>query len=489
MRKQFTITLLALLLTTFIFIPAQANNTTKEKFVKSALTNTQMDTAADLFLAGANMEIIETDSTESSTCVSEPITTLHLVTDKYGLETMWRVMSGNIIVAFGAVYASETAYTIDMELPAGEYTFTIYDIYGDGICCNGGDGSFSLVNGETTIFSGGSFNFYATVDFCVEEPAPIILGCMTAGTHNYNPEATEEDGSCETCSDGIMNGDETDVDCGGTNCEACQEPVVLGCMTAGTHNYNPEATEEDDSCETCSDGIMNGDETDVDCGGTNCEPCVDIVIEDEPSEDNACPSDSITTLTLRTDHRGRETRWCLKSGGLTISHGRNYGNNTIYTIDFDLPPGDYKFIIVDAARNGINGEGYYSLDNGDTNIAFGNSFGRRDVTEFCIGGDHLGRFAGERAELSTSMQGEKVSSYEDAFEVFPNPAHDRINLDLSKLKSIHSVIVYTIMGQRMKQIDPVNLNRPIDISSLARGIYIVAIETDKGVLNKKFFKE
>lgn len=49
-----------------------------------------------------------------------------------------------------------------------------------------------------------------------------------------------------TCDDGIQNGDETGVDCGGTECDACI---------------------------TCSDGIQNGDETGIDCGGSFCMPC------------------------------------------------------------------------------------------------------------------------------------------------------------------------------------------------------------------------
>lgn len=50
-----------------------------------------------------------------------------------------------------------------------------------------------------------------------------------------------------TCEDGVQNGDETGVDCGGSNCPACPA--------------------------TCDDGIQNGDETGVDCGGSNCAPC------------------------------------------------------------------------------------------------------------------------------------------------------------------------------------------------------------------------
>lgn len=49
-----------------------------------------------------------------------------------------------------------------------------------------------------------------------------------------------------------------------------------GCTDPGAHNYDSNATMSDGSCETCFDGIKNGDEFDVDCGGgnPNCQPCV-----------------------------------------------------------------------------------------------------------------------------------------------------------------------------------------------------------------------
>ncbi len=52
-----------------------------------------------------------------------------------------------------------------------------------------------------------------------------------------------------TCNDGIQNGNETGVDCGGPDCNPC--------------TTDP----------TCNDGIQNGNETGVDCGGPDCNPC------------------------------------------------------------------------------------------------------------------------------------------------------------------------------------------------------------------------
>ncbi|XP_053991153.1 uncharacterized protein LOC128883142 [Hylaeus volcanicus] len=49
-----------------------------------------------------------------------------------------------------------------------------------------------------------------------------------------------------TCFDSIMNGDEENVDCGGS----CEQP-----------------------CGTCDDHKKNGDEEDIDCGGSRCLPC------------------------------------------------------------------------------------------------------------------------------------------------------------------------------------------------------------------------
>jgi len=54
-----------------------------------------------------------------------------------------------------------------------------------------------------------------------------------------------------SCFNGIQDGDETGVDCGGS------------CAP----------------CATCDDGIQNGGETGVDCGGPNCAPCQGLVVK------------------------------------------------------------------------------------------------------------------------------------------------------------------------------------------------------------------
>ncbi len=48
---------------------------------------------------------------------------------------------------------------------------------------------------------------------------------------------------------------------------------IPGCDECGSYNYNQSANFNDGSCESCSDGILNGDETNIDCGGAYCMPC------------------------------------------------------------------------------------------------------------------------------------------------------------------------------------------------------------------------
>ena len=79
-----------------------------------------------------------------------------------------------------------------------------------------------------------------------------------------------------SCADGILDGEETDVDCGGPMCTACG----TGKMCNG-EDANCQSHVCTNACQasTCTDGVQNGNETDIDCGGLGymgapaCPPC------------------------------------------------------------------------------------------------------------------------------------------------------------------------------------------------------------------------
>jgi hypothetical protein len=72
-----------------------------------------------------------------------------------------------------------------------------------------------------------------------------------------------------TCTDQIRNGNETDVDCGGS-CGPCA--FDQRCAAAADCESEHCA---DGRCAPlpCQNGVQDGTETDVDCGGPTCHPC------------------------------------------------------------------------------------------------------------------------------------------------------------------------------------------------------------------------
>ena len=111
---------------------------------------------------------------------------------------------------------------------------------------------------------------------------------------------------------------------------------------------------------TCDDGVQNGDEEGIDCGGSNCEPC-------------PCFENQIA-FTLTLDQYPTETSWNVKnSSGQTLYSGGNYTQafGTV-TETFNLPPASgYTFTITDQYGDGIccgYGNGSFRLTAADGEI-------------------------------------------------------------------------------------------------------------------------
>ena len=134
-----------------------------------------------------------------------------LQADQYSGETSWLITdeSGFVGEESPGVIASSSFNQQVVFLPAGDYTFTIFDSFGDGICCGFGEGWFSLTNAcgvDTAVYDFNTAEL--SIPFEVLPCPPPIFGCMEQGALDYNPWANAP-GPCsfppEQCGDGENN--------------------------------------------------------------------------------------------------------------------------------------------------------------------------------------------------------------------------------------------------------------------------------------------
>jgi len=109
---------------------------------------------------------------------------LELLTDDYGYETSWELTdeNGNVLFEDGD-YPNTTIINETWCLDNGCYTWTIFDEFGDGICCNFGQGGYQILADDGSVVgSGGQFGSSASIDFCV----PIAGGSDAVANFNVS---------------------------------------------------------------------------------------------------------------------------------------------------------------------------------------------------------------------------------------------------------------------------------------------------------------
>jgi len=98
--------------------------------------------------------------------------------DQYPADTRWEIIPAKSKTAV----ATSPPYDLSLQfkpaevericLEEGSYDFNIYDVYGDGICCGWGEGSYQLAFGEVIVASGGAFGKEETKEFSTPVAAP-----------------------------------------------------------------------------------------------------------------------------------------------------------------------------------------------------------------------------------------------------------------------------------------------------------------------------
>ena len=114
--------------------------------------------------------------------------------DQYAGETSWEILLGDSAVAASPPYTSFEYQETFLTLPPGDYEFVIYDSFGDGICCDYGQGFFTLYNTcgvdyEVLDFAGSTLSLPLNLLPCPPPPA----GCSDPLASNYLANAVIEE--------------------------------------------------------------------------------------------------------------------------------------------------------------------------------------------------------------------------------------------------------------------------------------------------------
>ena len=199
-----------------------------------------------------------------------------------------------------------------------------------------------------------------------------VSGCTDSTACNYDPTATEEDGSCaEEDECGVCGGSgipEGACDCEGSTLDAigvcggtcladddnngvCDTEDVLGCMDAAACNYDPFATVSDDSCAVEDEcGVCDGNgiaEGTCDCDGNLPDAGYDCngVCLSDTDDDGVCDEFEVLGCTDETacnyDIGATEDDGsCLQNDSCGVCGGTGFPEGTC-DCDGNLPDAGY----------------------------------------------------------------------------------------------------------------------------------------------------
>ena len=237
--------------------------------------------------------------------------TMTLTLDNYPGETTWNITdAGGSVVLAGGPYAGSGTVVETSCIPQGCFTLTVFDSFGDGMCCAYGTGGYEFSAGGAVLASGGEFGASESTDFCVGDG----FGCTDSTACNFDPDATVDNGACDF------------------SCYGCTDPTSC--------NYNPDATIDDGSCLGDGFGIT-----------------VTIITDSWPEEITWNITDSLGAVVLSGGPYGAAATTyvesdCLGAGCFTFNIFDSFGDGI-------FSPGGYTLTVdtVTVASGGAYGSG------------------------------------------------------------------------------------------------------------------------------------
>lgn len=260
-----------------------------------------------------------TAATTTSLDSDYDVVTLIILADNYPGETSWEIVDSQTdqVVASGGVNGAGQVFTEDICLNyASCFTLSVYDSYGDGICCGFGQGDFQLLDatGTQIIYNDGDFGHEAHEVFC-----PDGTGCSIQADVNviHTSTSSSNDGEITIYISAGVSPFQYSINGG----QSMSSSNSFDNLAPGTYQIYVEGAA----------GLCNYQETVV------IEACeltsVDIVHADASSVVATDGSIEITPTSGVPPYQ------------YSIDGGQSFVSTNVFT---DLPVGPYNVIVIDA---------------------------------------------------------------------------------------------------------------------------------------------
>ncbi len=89
------------------------------------------------------------------------------------------------------------------------------------------------------------------------------------------------------------------------------------------------------------------------------------------------------------------------------------------------------------------------------------------------------------SEDCSSTTGLFSSTEQTDFSIFPNPVSNQVTLDFD-ITTVNKITVLDVNGNTVKMIE---VGTSINVSELAKGVYVLQLQTNSGILHSRFVKE
>ena len=133
----------------------------------------------------------------------------------------------------------------------------------------------------------------------------------------------------------------------------------------------------------------------------------------------------------------------------------------------------------------------WQLNARNTYILFSNEIpiieGAWNTNNALVGGwSILGTITIDNTTLSTTDE-----VIRDEVNIYPNPANDKLHIEIDKRNRINSIQIYDTTGRLIQSIDTPNKSYQniLDVKNISNGIYHISIHSDYGNVQKRFIKQ